>query len=363
MISKNITADIPNPLNFCGGNFQDWLEVNLIDTCNGKCMWCIEKDGFHPSQHADWKDIAVAILETNKKNIILLGGEPTLYKDLRQLCLFLTHHNRFVWITTNGSLITEDFIKKTFLISPPTINATNSKNKITKENCALYGMNISIHHYNLHRNSEITGINIDYFALSKAIKLLKEMGVKTRLNCNCINGEIDNLIKIYNYIFFAKNLGVDKVRFAELKMDKDKFVDLAKILKYQYGLNDDPFKHGCNHDAIVMGMPVNFRQMCGLQSKLRPRPENPKQYKKQVLYYDGKIYNGWQTKQEMNIKETKMDKTNNKQKILEIIKSVKNNSMSVETAIELIDPLIKHSGKLESTSNTTDIPSSSGCVY
>lgn len=35
--------------------------------------------------------------------------------------------------------------------------------------------------------------------------------------------------------------------------------------------------------------------MCGLQTIHRPLPINPKQYAKQVLYYDGKIYDGWQS--------------------------------------------------------------------
>lgn len=42
-------------------------------------------------------------------------------------------------------------------------------------------------------------------------------------------------------------------------------------------------------------MPINFRQMCGLQTIKREKPNNPKNpFIKQVLYYDGNIYNGWQ---------------------------------------------------------------------
>ena len=43
---KNMKNSIPNKLNFCGGNFQDWLEVMLTPACNGKCSWCIEKNGY-----------------------------------------------------------------------------------------------------------------------------------------------------------------------------------------------------------------------------------------------------------------------------------------------------------------------------
>ena len=28
----------PNKNNFCGGNYEDWLEVKLTGNCNGKCV-------------------------------------------------------------------------------------------------------------------------------------------------------------------------------------------------------------------------------------------------------------------------------------------------------------------------------------
>jgi hypothetical protein len=79
-------------------------------------------------------------------------------------------------------------------------------------------------------------------------------------------------------------------------------------------LNQDPFTYGCNKDTVICGMPVSFRQMCGLQTPLRPCPINPKQYQKQVLYYDGKLYNGWQTvKKEEKEKEQEKEVMSNKQ--------------------------------------------------
>ena len=71
-------------------------------------------------------------------------------------------------------------------------------------------------------------------------------------------------------------------------------MDLSKVLKGKYGLNENPFKFGCNQDAVIDDMPVNFKQMCGLQTPQRVLPENPVLHKKEVLYYDGKIYEGWQ---------------------------------------------------------------------
>lgn len=270
-----MNQDVPNPKNFCGGNFQDWLEVNLIESCNAHCHWCIEKDGYHPSYHAPVETIAKMAIETGKTNIILLGGEPLLYKDIKILIELLVKSNKKVWITTNGYLLTPKYWGENLL------NIT--------------GVNISIHHYDLVKNKNITNVLINKNDLLSTIAYMHMRGTNIRMNCNAIKGYIDTPEEIISYVQWAKNIGADKVRFAELKQDDEEFVDLAKILNYKYGLNDNPFTHGCNSDCVIEGVPVNFRQMCGLQTSRRIAPLNPKQELKQVLYYDGKIYNGWQT--------------------------------------------------------------------
>ena len=266
---------MPNKRNFCGGAFPDWLEVNLIRQCNARCAWCIERDGYHPEEKAGWHVIAEAALRHGAKNIILLGGEPTLHKDIKQIISILSAAGRDVWVTTNGSLLTADFVR----------------NKLT----TAKGVNISVHHFDMAKNKEITGINIDEETISASIAEMHRTGASVRMNCNCIGGMIDSTEKILDYVDFAKRIGADKIRFAELKQDDCGFVDLAKVLNYKYGLNDNPFACGCNSDAVISGMPVNFRQMCGLQTTRRVTPENPEQVSKKVLYYDGKIYDGWQT--------------------------------------------------------------------
>lgn len=81
-------------------------------------------------------------------------------------------------------------------------------------------------------------------------------------------------------------------------------------------------------------MPVNFRQMCGLQTSKRKKPQNPMQYSKQVLYYNGKIYSGWQPKGEGKMKKKQ---SINKQKIKKIMEKVSEGKLSVDQATLLID--------------------------
>lgn len=299
----------PHPKNFCGGNFQDWLEVMLTSACNGKCSWCVEKKGWHPKEHASWRAIGNVALSTYKNNIILLGGEPTLYKDLGQLVKLLRKHHRNVYITTNGHFI--NYPERSKFIA----------------DLGFAGINISIHHFLMLSNRSITGIYIDSSKLRDFISQLKKKFTKVRFNCNLIKGYIDDKESIHFYIDTAKRLGADSVRFAELKDDNKNFVDLFDIFGNEHGINDDPFKLGCQSDTVIDGMPVNFRQMCGIQTDQRPWHDNPVQHKKQVLYYDAKLYDGWQIK-----RRKEMDYV----KLIGILDRFKAGNIDINRAIDLI---------------------------
>jgi len=304
----------PNPKNFCGGNYNDWVEVMLTPKCNGKCAWCVDKNGFHPKEEVDWKTLADTIIALNKRNIILLGGEPTLYRKLPELVSYLSSHNRDVYITTNGSHMT--FIG----------------NNISK----LAGLNVSIHHYDLYRNKDITGILVNFNLLERVIKYFKEdKNIHTRLNCTLINGEIDSVHEINEYIEFAKSVRATSVRFAELKHDS-KFVNLYELFGNAYGFSNNPFVNGCSTDAVLNGMPVSFRQMCGLQTSFRPLPTDLEAFgnKKSVVYYNGVVYDGWQTK-DKEIEEMKLKDKN--LSVKQILEKVKSGQMTIETANKLLE--------------------------
>lgn len=309
----------PNPRNACSGRFHDWLEVMLTPDCNATCSWCVEKGGFRPKKRAAWRELASRINKSGNKNVILLGGEPTLYKDLAVLVGALVEARHHVYITTNGSMLTTEFVVNNL--------------------CGIAGVNISIHDYDLRRNQEITGIALDETIMRQAItaigQIAEEGGGRVRFNCNMIRGHIDTEVKAHQYVAFAQRLGATSVRFAELKDEETLFVNIARLFNYKYGLNDDPFTCGCNQDAEMDGMPVNFRQMCGIQTTLRPAPDKPEQKGSPVLYYDGYLYNGWQRAHP----ERTCTMSTTKQLLLE---QLERREISVQQAIEGIDSLDKH---------------------
>lgn len=300
----------PNPKNFCGGNYQDWIEVMLTPKCNGQCKWCVDKDGFHPKEQVSWHVLVDRLEKVGKKNVILLGGEPTLYTDLPYLVRGLVNNNKNVYITTNGSRMTW----------------------LAKNVYGLTGINISIHHYDLDRNKDITGLKLGRPQLKANIDYLWWRDkVPVRFNCTLEEGQIDSKQEIMKYLAFAKRMGAKSVRFAELKHG-DSFVDLYEIFGNEFGLTNNPYEDGCSTDAVIDGMPVSFRQMCGIQTSFRPAPINPQPQadKKTVLYYNGVVYNGWQTKEREEIDMGK------KLTVKEILERVKSGKMSIETAEKLM---------------------------
>ena len=279
----------PHPNNFCGGNYQDWAEVMLTPKCNGKCAWCVENGGFKPKDQVPWHVLANKLIESGKKNVILLGGEPTLYEDLELLCEALYRYGLNVYITTNGSNL-----ERIAGLSPH-----------------LEGVNLSIHHFDLKKNAEITGIEITSEELDWFMGLhgLDHDPMTVRFNCTCFKGGIDHFDAFYKYLDWAKRAGANEVRFAEMKGNPDAFVNLAPFfsgigacsqvrngLRIQ-GDKFEPFRSGCNQTLWWEDIRVSFRFMCGLQTPCRPRPQvghNDQVDTKAVLYYNGQFYDSWQ---------------------------------------------------------------------
>ncbi len=320
----------PNKGNFCGGAFSDWLEVMLISRCNGTCSWCVEKNGYRPKEVVDWFKLAQIIGLSGYKNIILLGGEPTLEPYLGQLIASIRSFDKNVYLTTNGSMLTPHY---------------------TEEHLSgLTGINISIHDSKLKQNFFITGINLSDENLRQSIATLKGNGTKVRFNCNLIRYYIHDKATIEEYIRYAKWLGADSVRFAELKHDDENFVNLCDIyLNGEHGLINDPFKFGCNKNTVINEMSVNFRLMCGLQTDRRTTPCNPEQAQKRVLYYDGKFYDGWQTIKKEEVVEDK--------ELVKILQEVEAGTKTAsEGALEI--------GRLQGTvKEVVTHESSGGCQY
>lgn len=267
-----MNCNLNNP---CMGVYGKCLDVKITNICNGNCNFCIEKDGLKTENVS----VDKLIESTNKlkdyKKVLILGGEPLLYPYLYEYLEGIKEKDE-IYITTNGSLLTESIIY----------------------NIASYltAINISIHHYDEDKNSQIIKTRVDFNQIQKSIKVLKSYGVGVRINTNLIKGGIDTQEKAIMMILFAKLLGSDTIRFAELQNLQncsELFVDASNIFN---DIHKNPFTDGCEQELnIVDGIKVYLRLTCGIVNPLKEKPlnTNRKGSETKVMYTNSKVYNGW----------------------------------------------------------------------
>ena len=89
------------------------VEWELTFQCNQKCLFCFNADQT-PHDELDFRNIKTIIdkLEENCIfSIVLSGGEPFLHPDIDSIIKYLSQKKFRVTILTNGTLISESFIR------------------------------------------------------------------------------------------------------------------------------------------------------------------------------------------------------------------------------------------------------------
>jgi hypothetical protein len=253
----------PHPNSPCSGKFGVCLDVLLTSKCNGGCKFCIEKGGYHPQETASPESLAKTINDHPAKTILLLGGEPTLYPHLNELLGMIRGKETF--LTTNGSKLTPDFVR----------GLTNASK--------LFGINLSRHHFDSLKNSEIIGTSMpsdeDIF---RAIRMLP---VPVRLNCNLVRGGIDSNNAVRKLLQWSQDVGVfRKVRLSELSGNPDLWVSARSIMEGLSLLHDDPWGCGCESEFTYGGVPVTVRRICQYVEGIPE--EEAKHLRKTVLHCD-----------------------------------------------------------------------------
>lgn len=199
-----MTVNLPFVMNFV---------IYLTNRCNLACKMCSQY-GQNYKENApkelnisDWEKFFVEISDTNPKpKIILIGGEPLLYKDFKALLKLLEKYNLPVHIVTNGTLLD----KYTDILS--TIDAT-----------------ITISIDGLHeKHDEIRGKKGTFDKVISNIKLINKMQeqgakVKLLLNTVILPDNVDDLAKFVEYMqqFNIEQFVFQHLQFSTSKMEKE----------------------------------------------------------------------------------------------------------------------------------------------
>jgi len=152
---------------------------NITSKCNKNCKYCFKFDKEDLSLE-DNKKILNTLINRKVKRITWTGGEPFLYKDLKELLKISKENNIINHVNTNATLLTENNLKE---------NIENIDRLI-----------ISLDFINDDLNEEF-GIGKEYFKhVSSLLGKIKEVNPKIEIRINTVvfKNNIDLLEDLYN---------------------------------------------------------------------------------------------------------------------------------------------------------------------
>lgn len=176
--------------NAIGLSFPNRVLWKITGACNCKCEHCWANLG-HTTPREKLLKLAKELSDNHVAMVSLSGGEPLLCKDLFDIYRILKTNNAIVEILTNGSLITEEWIKQYKTVATPETDVIQ---------ISLDGPNSNIH--DLQRNKPI------FDKVIASIKMLKEAGIKVRISCT---GTRLNQDYIHETFLLAQSLNVNVV--------------------------------------------------------------------------------------------------------------------------------------------------------
>jgi len=85
-----------------------WITTNR--TCNCKCSWCYSTNNNQELDITDAKTVVDNLFDLDIKNYVLIGGEPTIYSHLIELCNYIKQKDKntiHIGLATNGIVLSD----------------------------------------------------------------------------------------------------------------------------------------------------------------------------------------------------------------------------------------------------------------
>ncbi|VFQ84261.1 unnamed protein product [Cuscuta campestris] len=120
MLSSGVPKDSPsNMLVDTFGRFHTYLRISLTERCNLRCQYCMPADGVDLTPnpklltHSEIVRLANLFVTAGVDKIRLTGGEPTIRKDLEDICLQLSQLEglKTLAMTTNGITLARKLVR------------------------------------------------------------------------------------------------------------------------------------------------------------------------------------------------------------------------------------------------------------
>lgn len=184
-----------------GDNVKEML-IYLTSECQLQCKHCfVPKE--KPAKRLQIEDLRWLNDTFNIKKLNFLGGEPTLYQQLKE-AYDVFHENTKITMTTNGVLLSTENSRTKELL------------EILKERKDNVAVQLSIQG-NQKDTDDIRGIGI-WYKVMNAVKLLKRHDIKCFLLCNYSKNNLHHLEKLIDTV--SHPLHIPIVFFPEIGSQK-----------------------------------------------------------------------------------------------------------------------------------------------
>lgn len=210
MVNKATQNHIP-----LTGNFE------LLPMCNMSCEMCFLRLSAEETRQRggllsieEWLSIAKEMLAEGTLFLLLTGGEPFLYPDFISLYKELRKMGFIITINTNGTLLDE------------TLADVLAKDKPRRVNITLYGTDDEMYR-KICKNPH------GYSQTIRAIRLLKERGIDTKLNVTLVPENV-HCLKRFHEIAEEYNLPIDVNPYVvpACRERSTPFLDSARLSPY-----------------------------------------------------------------------------------------------------------------------------------
>jgi MoaA/NifB/PqqE/SkfB family radical SAM enzyme len=238
------------------GRMGPRLCIQTTTVCNGKCFFCVGRYNKKIKTNVD-KIIKSAIELDNYKDVLILGGESTLFpEDLIKIVNAIAPYKRKITINTNGCNL-----KCLIPIIP----------KLDKLIVSIMG--------NKEINKKIIGVDQDL----ELIKEFHKINPKLKLRVNCVVNKqgICTYKEMKKFAKEMKKLGFTSVKFSEMSTDNPKdpnFVDLQELLKYNCKdlHQKDTLQCGCYLEPKSLEEKFGIKTILNLTCHLKSPIKQPK---------------------------------------------------------------------------------------
>lgn len=250
------------------GRFHNYLRISLTERCNLRCKYCMPAEGVEltPTPQLLSKDeiirIASLFVSSGVNKIRLTGGEPTIRKDIEDICLQLANLKglQILAMTTNGIILGKKLPK-------------------LKES-GLNSLNISLDTL-VPAKFELMTRRKGFGRVLESVYSAVELGFDpVKINCVIMRGVNDD--EIYDFVELTKEKPIN-IRFIEFMpfdgnvWNVKKLVSYAEILdkvKQRFPsikrLNDSPTETAknfmidghCGTVSFITSMTENFCAGC-----------------------------------------------------------------------------------------------------